>query len=132
MNTVASKTLKPVVEVTVSFAMSEKQVAYGIRPAQGERSKVITGVADTRPMTAALKAIKGALKSENLHLNIRHNSPKFHQWLYHTPNAFQTIKAMLGVTAFANLGETDGELVKAALQAIKPARKRACDQIRDA
>jgi hypothetical protein len=124
MNTVAGKTLKPVVEVAVSFAMSDKQVAYGIRLAQGERSKVITGVTDTKPMTAALKAIRGALKSENVHLNIRHNSPKFHQWLYHTPNAFQTVKALLGVTAFANLGGADDELVKAALDAARPPRKR--------
>lgn len=128
MNTVASKTnRKQIIEVTVSFAQHDSKVVYGIRLQQGDRSKVITGVTETAPVKSAIASLKGALlKTENVHLNIRHNSTKLHDWMYHQSNAFQTLSNLLGgVSVFGKLDKVDDELVQQAIAAATPApRKR--------
>ena len=128
MNTVASKTnRKQIIEVTVSFAQHESKVVYGIRLQQGDRSKVITGATETAPVKSAIASLKGALlKTENVHLNIRHNSTKLHDWMYHQAGAFQTLSNLLGgVSVFGKLDKVDNELVQQAIAAVTPApRKR--------
>ena len=133
MNTVASKTnRKQIIEVTVSFAQHESKVVYGIRLQQGDRSKVITGVTETAPVKSAIASLKGALlKTENVHLNIRHNSTKLHDWMYHQSNAFQTISNLLGgVSVFGKLDKVDDELVAQAIAAATPAPRRRTRRVK--
>jgi hypothetical protein len=127
------KALKPVIDVTIMFAVvPDTTVVYAAKLAHKGTEKVITGTVVEAPMRTALTAIKGALKSDGVHLNVRHNSQKFHQWMYHEQGATQQVMALLGgVTASCNLlkdGVNHEDLAKAALAAYqpkaeKPARK---------
>jgi hypothetical protein len=128
-NTVSRKSvkaLKPVIDVTIMFAVvpDTTTVVYAAKLAHKGTEKVITGTVVEAPMRTALTAVKDALKSQDVHLNVRHNSQKFHHWMYHEQGATQQVMALLGgVTASCNLlkdGMNHDDLVKQALAAYQP------------